>query len=306
MTDKSGSHPLASVLTPDFLASVTKARLPPNKGGKHDLSNVWNFLPDFESDGTRSAWWSALVAISKIPLSEVPDMMSFLPSPTDASFPEQCLGLTLLVDQGPRLLCRGLDGRWTDTFFGVIARQLAHSWLALPAEQRPNAWARWKNAGASLEYWILVHFFLSCPFVHSEILDDQNVGLDLTEERRKVVEDLSGRTDLYRSKRTDVLSDVFAFSRVARAGSPVGEDVTTQEWVFWSCMLMDVHWPIIRRFGRYPYRNLILGRQSTEEELEWLKETEHFGEASAEVAVKVKEDIAADRWTSLSREPMFN
>ena len=31
------------------------------------------------------------------------------------------------------------------------------------------------------------------------------------------------------------------------------------------------HREIISRFGRYPYRNKVLGRDSTEEELEWLK-----------------------------------
>jgi len=32
------------------------------------------------------------------------------------------------------------------------------------------------------------------------------------------------------------------------------------------------HWAIIERFGRYPHRNEILGRKSTEEELEFLRQ----------------------------------
>ncbi len=32
------------------------------------------------------------------------------------------------------------------------------------------------------------------------------------------------------------------------------------------------HWRIIERFGRYPHRNEVLGRESTEEELEFLKQ----------------------------------
>jgi len=36
------------------------------------------------------------------------------------------------------------------------------------------------------------------------------------------------------------------------------------------------HKAIIDRFGRYPYRNELLGRESTPEELEWLKENSGF------------------------------
>jgi uncharacterized protein (DUF924 family) len=36
------------------------------------------------------------------------------------------------------------------------------------------------------------------------------------------------------------------------------------------------HREIVRRFGRFPHRNVILGRQSTEEELRWLESDEAF------------------------------
>ncbi|WYZ45717.1 hypothetical protein EsH8_VIII_001033 [Colletotrichum jinshuiense] len=301
MATTSSAHPLASTLTPEFLASIVQARLPPNKGEQHNLSDVWTSKsPALDSEETRSQFWSALVALSKIPLPEMPDLMSFLPPPSDPDFPEQCLGLTLLVDQGPRLFCRGLDARWADVFFGAIARQLAHSWFALPADQRPDSWDRWRAAGASFEHWVLAHVFFSCPFVHSEKLEDHEIGLRFTEERRKAAEERAGEEDPYRKRRSEILSDATAFPRVVQAGPPRGEGATTQQWVFWSGMLMDVHWPIIQKFGRYPYRNAIQGRESTEEEVKWLDETEHFAEASSEVAEKVKEDIAAGRWTPLS------
>ena len=40
------------------------------------------------------------------------------------------------------------------------------------------------------------------------------------------------------------------------------------EFLFWA----QRHEEIIRRFGRFPHRNAILGRESTEEEIEFLKE----------------------------------
>jgi uncharacterized protein (DUF924 family) len=39
------------------------------------------------------------------------------------------------------------------------------------------------------------------------------------------------------------------------------------------------HREVIRRFGRFPYRNALLGRQSTPQESEWLAENvDHFGQ----------------------------
>ena len=37
----------------------------------------------------------------------------------------------------------------------------------------------------------------------------------------------------------------------------------------------NIHTNIIKRFGRYPYRNNVLGRESTNEEIEYLKTTYH-------------------------------
>ncbi|KAF3766457.1 hypothetical protein M406DRAFT_256109 [Cryphonectria parasitica EP155] len=63
--------------------------------------------------------------------------------------------------------------------------------------------------------------------------------------------------------------------------------------------VIEVHKPIIDRYGRYPYRNAIEGRKSTEEELEWIEKTDHFAEAPPAVAERVREDVKAGRWTPL-------
>ena len=41
---------------------------------------------------------------------------------------------------------------------------------------------------------------------------------------------------------------------------------------------LDTHMKIIEQFGRYPHRNDVLGRQSTPEEIEYLKTAERFGQ----------------------------
>ena len=37
----------------------------------------------------------------------------------------------------------------------------------------------------------------------------------------------------------------------------------------------NIHTDIIKRFGRYPYRNKVLGRESTNQEAEYLNTTHH-------------------------------
>src|SRR5690348_10760442 len=38
------------------------------------------------------------------------------------------------------------------------------------------------------------------------------------------------------------------------------------------------HREVIAKFGRFPYRNRVLGRESTAAELEWLTQSDHFGQ----------------------------
>ena len=49
----------------------------------------------------------------------------------------------------------------------------------------------------------------------------------------------------------------------------VGLFASLQEWVRYA----EEHRNIVRRFARFPHRNALLGRQSTSEELEFLKQT---------------------------------
>nr|OQO24817.1 hypothetical protein B0A51_06815 [Rachicladosporium sp. CCFEE 5018] len=51
------------------------------------------------------------------------------------------------------------------------------------------------------------------------------------------------------------------------------------------------HVEILRRFGRYPHRNEGLGRESTKEEVEWLKTGETFGVAKSGQEVKAKDEL---------------
>jgi uncharacterized protein (DUF924 family) len=133
--------------------------------------------------------------------------------------PLSALALVMLLDQTPR------------NIFRSTPRAYCGDALALPTTIRaldrgfdqavPPAW----------------RLFFYLPFEHSEVLADQQRGLDL----------------------------LLALPPVP--GRP-GDGHMTR-----------LHLEIIERFGRFPHRNAILGRASTEEELAFLIECEHrFGQ----------------------------
>jgi uncharacterized protein (DUF924 family) len=258
------------------------------------------FLPhDGFDEKFRERAWPAVLAISKVGLENIPNMIEFLPPPSAADFPVQCLGLQILLDQAPRDLCSSdsVDSRWINLYFDPISNKLARTWLSLPVEQRPDSWEAWRKQSASLDYWLRVRRLFSCPHVHCGTLESQELALAFNEETRRTVEQITGQTDPNRAERHEILSDIYGFPRMLSEGAP--GHLTTASWCWWTLKLSDIHKPIIDKFGRYPYRNAVQGLDSTEEEQEWIEKTNHFAEASPDVAKLVREDIAAGRWTPL-------
>ncbi|KAK4170039.1 hypothetical protein QBC43DRAFT_307045 [Cladorrhinum sp. PSN259] len=300
---------LADVLTPHLLALLVKDRLPYDESLPINFSHFGRdiFLTDPFGPLVREKVWPVLISLSKIGLEKMPDLTTFLPSPLDPEYPIQCLGLLLLLDHCPRLLFRGIDHRWTYAYFSELSQRVAESWYSLPRGLRPDTWERWHDdLGAELDYWIGVRFWFGTPFVHSERLEHQEVAIKFTEETRTKVEEVTGQTDPYRAQRKEVLSDLYGFPREYVRGPPQGGGVTREAWTFWMGMLMDIHKPIIDRFGRYPYLNAICGREwnGEEEEEEWVKAVHHFGVADEDVARRVKEDVKLGRWTPLGRDSL--
>jgi uncharacterized protein (DUF924 family) len=129
------------------------------------------------------------------------------------------MALVMLLDQIPRNIFRS-----TPRAFATDALALATTQRAMERGFDQAVPAAWR-----------VFFYL--PFEHSEVLADQQHGLDLL----LALPPIPGR-------RMD--------GHMSR-----------------------LHLEIIERFGRFPHRNAILGRASTEEELAFLIECEHrFGQ----------------------------
>ncbi|KAJ7256219.1 hypothetical protein B0H12DRAFT_519760 [Mycena haematopus] len=292
---------LKYILTPDLFHFMVDCRIPFSKIEPLDFVQVGqNFMSEDFRNKCQERVWPILQTLSKIGLDNIPDMMDFLPAPTDPDFPIQCLGLQLVFDQAPRALCSSdsTDGRYVNSYFDLIAQRLVQSWLALPAKQRPDSWTNRKGT-MSVDYWILLRMWLNAPLVHNGTVKSQERAVAFSDETREVVEHVTGKRDPNRASRDTIFSDIYAFPRMLTEGPPLDGEVTTATWSWWMLKLMDVHKPIIDRFGRYPYQNAIRGLDSTDEELEWIQKTDHFGEAPPDVAKKVKEDIAHGRWTPL-------
>ncbi|KAH8896386.1 hypothetical protein GQ53DRAFT_852573 [Thozetella sp. PMI_491] len=294
---------LREVLTPGLFLLIVHTRLPYPKRDPIDFAKFGQaiFLEDDFSPIVEDKVWPALLLLSKVGLDNMPDLSEYLPPPTDPSYPEQCLGLELLLDHCPRLMFVGVDERWTYGYFSQVSKRLANKWYALPEAQRPDSWERWQQ-GAGLDYWIGARFWLGTPFVHSESRETHKIAVKFTATTRSVVESVTGQKNPYRSKREEILADLYGFPRVYKQGPPQGDGVTRESWTFWMGMLMDIHEPIIARYGRYPYLNAIRGKESTEGEKDWANKTNHYGAAKKDVAKKIKEDVKLGRWRPLGED----
>ncbi|GKU05907.1 hypothetical protein FLAG1_06702 [Fusarium langsethiae] len=302
---------LTSLITPALLAQIAEGYLPFPKDKDLNFSDVRSeeTSEHFKKICISSTAKDALISLSRLsPDATLPDLdlMSLLPPPTSVDFPQQCFGLQLLLDQTSRILFTDVDARWQSGYFGPLGRQLAGQWYALPEEQQPHKFETWQAAGCtSFSYWVATQTMWAAPFLHAEDLESQTTGLDLSEELRRSVEKYTGVKDPYRKTRDVTMTDDLLFLREVIKGPPVedgGADISMATWTFWWCMILDAHWPIIKRFGRYPYRNAVLGRFSTEEEKKWLDDTGHFGEAPPDVAERIRKDVEEGKWTPLGQE----
>lgn len=286
-----------SIITPLLLKQMWRARVP--WPATHHISGK-ELVTEFFFDDSRfttavQGAWPALKALSHAYGPDtVPDMTGFLSSPEDPAFPEQAFGMHVLLDQAPRVLFKGIDGRWT-SWFDKVARKLYEYYYSLPELLMPWAPEAW--AGSTFEYWICIASEFNATMTHQESRGDQRLSALRIEQLRRAVEGFSGHRDPARDSSSPPLDEYSLVYVVTHVD--LDQDWSFPKAAFFSFMVDDAHRPIIDKFGRYPYRNAIEGRDSTAEELEWIRRTEHFAEAEPEIAKRVRRDIAVGTWTPL-------
>lgn len=126
----------------------------------------------------------------------------------------------------------------------------------------------------------------------------QERALLFIEETRRVVEEETGTTDPYRAERHAILSDMHGVSRMIGEGPPEAGS-TVHTYAYWMCKLMDIHKPVVDKFGRYLYRNAYFGSENTLEEGAWAEERGGVFMVSGELKDRLKEDMEAGIWTPL-------
>lgn len=128
--------------------------------------------------------------------------------------PDAALAAILVLDQFPRNIHRGkAEAFASDTSACALARNAVEKELDAGLSESERA-------------------FLYMPFMHSEILADQERGVSLFKS----------------------------------LGDPV------------SLKFAEEHRDAIARFGRFPHRNKVLGRESTPDELEFLETANRYGQ----------------------------
>ncbi|EOO03861.1 hypothetical protein UCRPA7_626 [Phaeoacremonium minimum UCRPA7] len=238
--------------------------------------------------------WPALKALSNIGPDVIPDLTKVLPPPDDKAYPEQAIGLHVLIDQAPRVLFHGIDARWV-SYFDKVVEELFDTQSKLPKKLQPWQPERWSDA--SFEYWVIVHSTWNSALTHRESVAKQQEALQMGEDNRVAIEKWSGKKDPARGD-DSIRKDIYAFPKLVTVIDFHDFD-TFEDVGFFMCKVTDVHKPVIDHFGRYPYRNAIEGRNSTDEEKIWIEKVDHFAEAPPDVAKRVREDIDAGKWTAL-------
>ncbi|RDW88291.1 hypothetical protein BP6252_00323 [Coleophoma cylindrospora] len=304
---------ISQILTPSLYQKVFANQFPWPQESPLDFAFASEYM--FEAELTRKTelqktWYPALKSLSLIPLPEAEelDLTTYLPAPTSPDFAWQALALRVLLDQGPRIMFGGdtVDARWTNGFFDVLSNKLTRQFLELPQDLQPWNPKQWPSR-VHFDFLMPVNVWWLAALAHSEILANHDIAVKHTEVIRNLIEERTGTVDPYRADKELLATDVHAFGRMMRKGTPKRDAegvVKMEEFMFWMLTVIDVHRPIIERYGRYPYRNGALGRTSTEDEVKWLDVDAGLGTVDDAVATRIREDVEAGRWTPLgeSRE----
>lgn len=78
------------------------------------------------------------------------------------------------------------------------------------------------------------------------------------------------------------------------------------DFMFWLHRVFDAHVPIVRKFGRVPDYNLMLGRETTAEEEQWLKEKGWSSSLPEEEARKIRQGIESGVWSEFVDLPEYD
>ncbi|KAF2450114.1 hypothetical protein P171DRAFT_469959 [Karstenula rhodostoma CBS 690.94] len=290
---------VTALITPTLLTSLFTLEIPWPKSTP-PTAPQWS-APHSSPAAYKPLCWPALLALSTIPLpaTKTLNWFTLLPAPTDPAFPIQAVGLTILLDQAPRHLCTHAHERWRNAFFDPLALSLTLALRKLPASSSIHDRPRWQQQGWSMPHFQALSNFLAAPLAHAELLA-VHTALLLPEvaARRRLLETYYAVRDSWHG--TALATSATATAEFARLFAAAVPAVEVADTAFWWCRVLEAHTPILRAFGRYPYRNRAMGRVSTPAEVLFLEQTGDFGVGVGEGdAEGVRRDVEGGVWTAL-------
>ncbi|KAL3440696.1 DUF924-domain-containing protein [Aspergillus insuetus] len=169
------------------------------------------------------------------------------------------LSLTIMLDQLPRNCYRGAEAAIAFTFFDPLALAIANEAMqAGVPSTRPE-----------FRYRLAMRFWFYLPMIHSENLVDQDRAYELY---KRMVSDVDAVLE------SEVDDPSWA------GGEPNEDRETLRRQSIEARKLCALHMHVqndhrvqIVSFGRFPHRNEVLGRVTTPEEEEFLKQGKRFG-----------------------------
>ncbi|KAG9943633.1 DUF924-domain-containing protein, partial [Aureobasidium melanogenum] len=250
MTGKDPLKTLREAFTPDVLNSVHDFWFSHLLDPSHTVVpsiedlNVWfvDKSDDYDDD-CRKKFGSILDLIASQQASAQHILTAANPNTT-----LEWMSLIILLDQMPRNCYRGMEAAKVTRIFDPLART-----IALRARELGMHQDRVVRFRLGYRLW----FFM--PMEHAEDLEMQELMVEEQKQRFKDMDllmkgEFDAEDGVAKSLRTCVLERKKDFE-VCRS--------VLQKAV-------DEHYDAIKRFGRFPYRNLALGRTTTEEEQEFL------------------------------------
>lgn len=212
-------------------------------------------------------------------------------SPDNKRFP-RAVGLVMLLDQCPRMHhANGTNAIWAARYFDPLAQHIVWALFNKPNGESIMSYDAWERLGFSrLHFWVITALIMSAAD-HSERIEHHRQLQSMVNQRRREIEYVTGGGDHF-GKQVSKANDVLAFSQYMRRPRSERPQITSvYDYLYERLMIADMHYPIIEMFGRYPWRNFVLGRENTAAEEEFLDCTGHFGEPSVEVQERLRSQL---------------
>jgi hypothetical protein len=207
------------------------------------------------------------------------------------------LGVILILGHGARRVCKGEDARYIFQFFEPICLHMINSILGDGGNVNISDW---EAAGIDKDHAILRMVLLIAPLGLSERLEDRERFQRILERMRTQYERLTHTKDPHRATYERDTNDVDVLAKMIQDGPPMGEGVHMPDLVYWLMRYSSAPMAVTRKFGRSPIRNVAIGRDDAEGEVDFLNKI-GVGRTEGDEMVrqKIKADIAAGRWEPL-------